>query len=183
MAAEITAQLREMKAQIDKDLQMDLKTMSDMITRTLALKITATVTADVLATLRQEMATMVTSAAEKAATSAVQKAAPARGELVTLSATQDMVLDMGNKVQNVVYNRVIAAINTEIMPKVNNLAQWANYQFQDCDELVDNYRRGVEAQSREEGNIARITDGRKDKTIISPHVRTLWDDDDSDDAV
>ena len=89
------------------------------------------------------------------------------------------------KIGQEVYQQIIGEINEKIVPQVNNMVEWVNYNTQDGGEVVDSYRRAAELQANKiDPNIRLITDGSKDKRIISEHVRTFFggpDEDSSDD--
>ena len=99
----------------------------------------------------------------------------------------DKIRDMSNELaltvttmeQNV-YTNVINKINEEIVPKVNTMAEWVNYNMQDGNDLVDQYRRAAEKQTNKiDPEMGLLTYGKTDKRIISPHVRTFFENDSS----
>src|SRR6185312_6764485 len=94
--------------------------------------------------------------------------------------TREMIIAVGQQVCDTVYERVITEINTEVVPKVNNMVQWVNYNMQDGGEVVDSYRRAVEHQHRPDSKIKLLTDGKKDKRIITEHIRTFFESSSSD---
>ena len=92
--------------------------------------------------------------------------------------SNEIVLAIGSQIEQSVYASVINKINEELVPKVNNMAEWVNYNMQDGNDLVDQYRRAAEKQTNTDG-MGLLTYGKTDKRIISPHVRTFFEDDES----
>jgi hypothetical protein len=80
-----------------------------------------------------------------------------------------------------VYAAVISEINTKIVPKVDNMVQWVNYNMQDGGEIVTDYRRAVEHQSRESDMKLLASSKGEDKKSWGPNgsIRVMWDDDDT----
>lgn len=83
--------------------------------------------------------------------------------------TREVSLAVGQQV----YTKIMDKINNEIVPKVNNMVQWVNYNMQDGGEVADEYRRAVEMDMRHDTEY--ITDG-KSNPLISPHVRLFFED-------
>jgi hypothetical protein len=76
-----------------------------------------------------------------------------------------------------VYNKVISELNTTIVPRLNSALQWVSYNMQDVDSIVDTYRREVETVSSGiDPAQLLLTTGATDKRIITPHVRTFFED-------
>ena len=75
-----------------------------------------------------------------------------------------------------VYDKVLCEINQTLVPQINQMGRWVNFNMQDGDQLVDIYRRRVEHQSS--GNTKMLTaGGSADKRVISPHIRTMFGED------
>lgn len=68
--------------------------------------------------------------------------------LATKQLTKEMAGAITAAASKQVYQAVISEINTKIVPKVNDMVQWVNYNMQDTGELITDYRRAVEEQSR-----------------------------------
>lgn len=99
--------------------------------------------------------------------------------------TLALVAAITDQVAEKVYKEVVDEINEKIVPQVNNMVEWVNYNTQDGGEVVDRYRRAAELQANKiDPTVKFITDGKHDKRIISEHVRTFFggpDDDSSTD--
>lgn len=94
-------------------------------------------------------------------------------------ATKEMTVKMGQQLAVQIYKKVSNEINDQIVPKIDNMVQWVNYNTQDGHEIIDKYRRAAEhGMNRHlQSDTLRITDGKHDKQVISPHVRLVFGDD------
>ncbi len=100
------------------------------------------------------------------------RVSPAVRELVAFTASQ-----MGS----LVYREVIEELNEKVVPQVTQMVNYVNYSLQDGQEIVDEHRSKLETQLNNlDPNIKLITDGRNDKRILSPYVRTVWGGPDED---
>lgn len=188
---EITAQLKELKQQINIELAEDL----DILRR----KISSEVTADVIDKLQMEIDRKVRIAVQrgvdgvkKSVDETVDKKLSGVNNQIAVAndkqlqivkqTTRELVAVVGQQVTNTVYNKVIGEINEKIVPKVNNMVQYVNYQLQDGAEIVTDYRRAVETQANKnlQPGVKMLTDGKVDKRVISEHVRTFFSDNESD---
>jgi N-formylglutamate amidohydrolase len=88
--------------------------------------------------------------------------------------TKQMMQAVGQQITNAAYKRVIADINRDIVPKVNSMVEFVNYQMQDPGEIVTDYRRAVHQQANEGQKL--LTDGN-DKHVISEHVSLFFRED------
>ncbi len=164
---EITNQLRELKAQLNKEIVEDLQVMRNEITKAVTAHVDEKIAQEIE---RQFKAHHTTIAAE------VDKKLAASDKQIALSrqSTNDIVQKMGQNIYSEVYGRIMGDINKRIVPEVNKMVQWVNYNMQDGNAIVDSYRRDVEKQSEAERGVLHLTDGKKDERIISPHVRTFF---------
>lgn len=101
-------------------------------------------------------------------------------QLARVDASSKEITAIVQKATDQVYDDVMNEIDRTITPKVNRMVQWVNYNTQDGAEIVDSYRRQVEKQSGPSNMM--ITDGKKDKRVISANVRTFFEDSSSDDG-
>lgn len=97
--------------------------------------------------------------------------------LTTTHSKHELAL-VSQELQTTVRDAVIADINRTIVPQINKMASWVNFQLQDDDLVVDAYRRGVEQQFRSDTLRLTGADAANDKRIISPYVSTFFGEDD-----
>jgi hypothetical protein len=95
--------------------------------------------------------------------------------------TKEIVKTAGAEIESQVYKKVINDMNTRIMPQLNNMASWVNFNLEDGNEIVNNYRNAVEYEAHGTDFLRLEGSGKKDSRIISPHVRTFFKDDSSED--
>lgn len=88
------------------------------------------------------------------------------------TATRELIKTATTQMAEKVYKR----INDEMGPQIQNAVEWVNYNTQDTEGLINDYRKAVEHNHRAGGQ-KLLTDG-KDKRVISEHVRTFWSEDD-----
>ena len=128
---------------------------------------------DIRAVVREEIAAYMAAQAEPAPQLAV----------VTLDQTRELIAVAGQQICEVVYGKLLDEINTNIVPQVNNMVEWVNYNTQDGGEVVDRFRRAAEAA--ETGacpDVPMLTQGEKpDSRYIAPFIRKVWGDDNEDD--
>ncbi len=135
---------------------------------------------DEIATLRADVMTRldeITARADATDTATTSQQNQLALSTLLQSTRQTMAL-VGEKIQADVYADIVNHINTTIAPKVNQAMAWIGHNMEDGDVTVDAYRREVEQQ--ECGDALMITDGTKDKRIISANVRTYFQDSSSD---
>lgn len=192
ISAEITMQLRELKEQINKEVVEDLKilqkTIADEVTREVIGQVTTRMNGDIDRKVKSATTRLVDSARTEIISNVEKKIAHidrTNNQIVVANnqqlaaaneKTREMIIAVGQQVCDTVYERVITEINTEVVPKVNNMVQWVNYNMQDGGEVVDSYRRAVENQHRPDPKIKLLTDGHRDKRIITEHIRTFFSD-------
>ena len=54
------------------------------------------------------------------------------------------VKQISNEVGAKIYKKIVDDINTKIVPQVERVAEWVNYNVQDGTEIVNEYRQGVQ---------------------------------------
>jgi hypothetical protein len=97
-------------------------------------------------------------------------------QLPIVADDKNKAITLKKEIYSAVCNQIVNEINEKIVPKVNNAVQWINYNMQDNDETIDNYRRAVERQSnRSETKLLTLA---TDERIISPFVRTMFSEND-----
>jgi hypothetical protein len=164
--AEITAQLLLMKRQIDLEIAEDIKGVEERIKTHIASAEQRTTAA--VAEVRSSVDTKVTAAKS-------QIVLANNNQLATVQEqTKQMMQAVGQQITNAAYKRVIADINRDIVPKVNSMVEFVNYQMQDPGEIVTDYRRAVHQQANEGQKL--LTDGN-DKHVISEHVSLFFRED------
>lgn len=96
-----------------------------------------------------------------------------REQVAVRQMTKDLSIVLGKQIQST----VMKEIDTKIMPKLENMNQMINYANQDGGEIVTEYRRAVEAQSRA-GNTKLIGDssGKSARSWAGGEVRMFFDD-------
>lgn len=163
---EITRQLIALKKQIDVEIAED--------TARLEKRLLAAVTDAVGASDRKcndEIAKVRTDVDSKMSAAKNQIVAN-NSQLATIQeSTRNMIQAVGQQITNATYKKVVAEINRELVPKLNGMVEYVNYQMQDSTELVTDYRRAVHSQSKEGQKM--LTDGN-DKHILSEHVSMFF---------
>jgi hypothetical protein len=173
---EIQRQLVLLKRQLDKELAEDLK------------KLRTELRAEILAELRGAARDAAVDAARDAARDAVRAEIPKakselestlNNQLATRSETagRELVATACRQMGNVVYKKVIEEVNHTLVPKIDNMATWLNYQTQDTAELVNDYRRAVYKQNCE-GQLALTDGGKPNKPYIQPGVDVFFGEND-----
>lgn len=81
--------------------------------------------------------------------------------------------EIARQASGAVYSKVMREINTKLVPELDRMAQWLNYQTQDTDGVVEQYRREVETPIR--GDVKLLTNGGDLRHIITPQVRLLFE--------
>jgi len=173
ISQEITMQLFELKDQLNKEISRDISIMKQQIIQ--ELKISQDHSID-------------RNTSYKSSHKGSQRNTPNDQQLAIINPEQKKMMiaisrqvceKMCNQVSEVVYNRIVDEIDTKIMPQVNNMVEWVNYNMEDGGIVVDKFRREVEKQSS--GETKFLTDGKNQKNIISPYVRTMFADNSSED--
>lgn len=189
ISIEVTGQLLELKAQLNKEMLEDMRELQQAIVASVTESIMAAVDKKIDDAVKKAVARSVLGATKdmkkSIETSCSQKIDDAiraenatRGmQIMKREETAELVLSVGQQVQTQVLKTVMNEINTKVVPKVNNMVQWVNYNMQDGAGVVDEYRREVEKQHFDP-TVKMLTDGKKDSRVISPYVRTVWGDDD-----
>lgn len=164
---EITLQLRELKEEMDRKMEEDLYNLRQQIITeiTTSLQYDKNLIDKKINDKMESLHGQIVVAGDRQTAAITQN-------------TKELVLSVGKQVQKQVYNQVINEINEKIVPKVNNMVEWVNYNMQDGGEIVSGYRRAVEAQSCSD-RVKLLTD-TKDKRIISEHVRLVFGEPDED---
>lgn len=177
LSAEITKQLLELKEQIINELTDDIISMQQQITTNILSKLTIDIDRKIkgeTSEIKKEMRDNVDKQIDKVNNQIVTS----NDKQLTLvkQNTREIVLAVGAQVQSAVYSKIIGEINEKIVPQVNNMVQWVNYNMQDGGEVLDKYRRAVEHQST--GSTFAITGNGDNGKIITPHVRMFFSDSD-----
>lgn len=171
--SEITAQLIVMKRQIDIEIAEDMKKIEAKIATEVAAVMSAVASAEQKSTASVEA--VKKDVDMKVASAKNQIVLANNNQLATVQEqTKQMMQAVGQQITNVAYKKVIAEINREIVPKVNSMVEYVNYQMQDPGEIVTDYRRAVDRQAN--GDHKMITDGN-DGHIISEHVSLFFRED------
>lgn len=168
--SEITSQLVALKKQIDLEIAEDIaridSKIADAIRDALAKQSTA---------VDQKCAEAVRAVDAKIATAKNQITVANNGQLVqSQEQTRQMIQAVGQQITNATYKRVIAEINREIVPKVNSMVEFVNYQMQDPGEIVTDYRRAVNSSQNDGAKM--LTDG-DNRHVISEHVSLFFRED------
>lgn len=176
----VTIRLREAKVQINREIVEDLGVLEGVIMKKISAEIDRRIKVairDAVNDIEKEVVDNINQSIDKKINNQIVVANNNQLAIVKKN-TKELVLAVGQQVQNTVYNRVLGEINEKIVPQVNNMVQWVNYNMQDGGEVIDSYRRAVEHQNRLDPTINLLTDGKDDKRVISPHVRTFFGEDD-----
>lgn len=155
ICAEVTSQLQVLKKQLDIEVQEDISAVSDKIRKS------ETKLTDTVDKIKEQLgATQL--------------------QMVTTTATRDLVAATGKQVAQQVHTQIVNMLNKDIVPKLNNMVQYVNYQMQDTGEVITDYRRAVERQANEhlQPGQKMLTDGKVDKQVLSEHVRMFFGDED-----
>jgi hypothetical protein len=191
---EMVRQLNAMKDEINRDLVEDLKQMRKIITEDVIDEVHRYMD-EKMAQVRRTGGSVNTGAITEEVKSEVmadvnKKMEQMNNQLVVsnnkqVALTKQMTKELTGAITQAasqkVYAAVISEINTKIVPKVDNMVQWVNYNMQDGGEIVTDYRRAVEHQSRESDMKLLASSKGEDKKSWGPNgsIRVMWDDDDT----
>jgi hypothetical protein len=77
------------------------------------------------------------------------------------------------RLEKSVAGRVMLEVDKKIMPMISHLAESIKYNATDTSDVVDSYRRAV---AKADAPLSAIEYGKKDKRVITEHVRTFFED-------
>lgn len=167
--SEITSQLIALKKQIDVELQEDIAKLEKKLLSAVKDAISSSE-----ARQTEEISKVKGDIDAKVATAKNQIVVSNSNQLATVQeTTRNMMQVVGQQAANAAYKKVIAEVNRELVPKLNNMVEYVNYQMQDTTELVTDYRRAVHNQASQGTKL--LGDGN-DKHIISENVSLFFTD-------
>lgn len=171
ISAEITAQLRELKEQLDFEHSIQINRMQAQIDAQMKL----------IAAHEREIQSIKLAVSNTTKDLDVKlnkhnNSIQVYNDQMELNnkQTKEMVISVGQQVCKSVYNKVITEINEKIVPKMENLVQYVNYNMQDGAEVVNDYRKAVYAN--DQLDTLTLTNGSADNRVISEHVRLFFGD-------
>lgn len=167
-----------MDSELEKKLIDAMSVIMEQKIMELRSSLTIQITNDVMNKMKGEVNAAVDEKIEKAGSLALVTAdVPQQLQSAIIMATE--------QIGSSVYKQVIDEINEKVVPQVNGMVEWVNYNLQDGGEVVDQYRRAAEMQANKiDPSVKLLTFGATDKRIISEHVRTFFggpDEDSSED--
>jgi uncharacterized FlaG/YvyC family protein len=186
---EILQNMVTMKKQLDLELTSDLEKLRVAITKDVTNNVLREVRESVSAKIETATVAAVDAAMDEFNQTVDRKIGESNRQIVAVNnnqlaqiaavkqTTKELMLAVGQKVSETVYNQVIGEINSKIVPQVDSLVKFVHYSLQDGGEVVTDYRRAVEAQSNVSNQLL-LTNGGDTKHIISAHVRTFFTADD-----
>lgn len=176
ISGQITSQLIQLKKQIDTELVADIEGLKEQLLAAITSQISKS-EARTEATVANASAELKQTIDTKIATTNNQIVLANKQQLVTVrETTKELIQAVGQQITTAAYKKVIGEINEKIVPKIENMMQYVNYQMQDGGELVTDYRRAVDREANKTGT-KMITDGN-DKHIISENVSMFFREDD-----
>lgn len=180
-ADEITKQLTRMKMEINQNLVDDLKEMRELITKDVIDAVQSYLDKELIklhhgGSARDIKNEVMADMNKKMADMNNQIALVGDKQLV---ATKQMAETITSAASKQIYQAVLTEINDKIMPKVNNMVQWVNYQTQDTTELITDYRHAVAEQSYNSDRKFLAIKGEDKKSWAGGNVRVMWDDSDA----
>lgn len=193
ISGEITLQLRELKQQINREIIEDLEIIKKQVTEDVIRDVTARLQPEIDRKARGAVNRIGDDLRRELDDTVDKKISGMNNQIVLANdrqiamvkqTTKELVMAVGQQVTNSVYTKVIGEINEKIVPKVNNMVEYVQYQMQDGGEVVTNYRRAVEAQSNKhlQPGMKMITDGKNDRQVISENVRLFFSPDSDSDS-
>jgi len=93
-------------------------------------------------------------------------------QLQSQAQAQSQLSCIGDQLGEKVYSQIIKEINTTIVPRIDKMVEWINYNIQDDDNTVRDYLSAVELVSNPTGS---LTNGKTDSRFITPYVRTFFE--------
>lgn len=132
----VRAEVARLRDEINKDLVRDLEELRSVITK------------DVLAVMQEEFKrrdSQTKEALDKQIATANNKQLA-----ITKAATKELAVAVSEQATRNAYQMIMKKVNETIIPQINNMVEWVNYNTQDTGELITNYRRAVEQQSHSE---------------------------------
>lgn len=189
LGAQSGAQLdpyQELKYQLNRDIVEDMEVMKCQIIKELTLSLTDKIKqliAQSVADAKRDMMTELVAKLDSKVDNNNKQIVLANNKQlgVIKEITKEIVKTAGAEIESHVYKKVINDMNTRIMPQLNNMASWVNFNLEDGNEIVNNYRNAVEYEAHGSDFLRLEGNGKKDSRIISPHVRTFFKDDSSED--
>jgi len=95
-----------------------------------------------------------------------------------VSVNSGQIVKMVEEASQRVFDSVVAYVDEEVQPQINHVQAQIDYKLEDGEGYTDAYRRAVERNANP--HIGRITDGRADKRVITPEIRTFFTPDNSE---
>lgn len=173
---QITTQLIQLKKQIDTEIVADIEGLKEQLMAAISSQISKS-EARTEATVANASADLKQAIDTKIATTNNQIVVANKQQLVTVrESTRELIQAVGQQITTATYKKVIGEINDKIVPRIENMMQYVNYQMQDSGEIVTDYRRAVDREANRSG-AKMITDGN-DKHVISENVSVFFRDDD-----
>ncbi len=181
ISEEITRQLIELKAQLNKEILEDLKVLQQQITHDVINAIESNLMVNVNGGMKrmnrdiQAVKATVSHVNEVVCELKTNPPAAQNNQLAVMGRkeTKNLVLAVVQQAKDEVFNQVMCEVNETIVPQVERMVEWVNYNTQDGGEIVTDYRRAVEHQANG-SKLKMLTYGKTDKRIITPHIRTFW---------
>lgn len=180
VTAEITKQLIELKEQINREMMEDFATMKSILKKELTEELTT-----LISKVKSNDSASVEKIVDQRVSQEVTKinqaiVATNNKQLTTVKQnTKEIIQVVARQIKTEVRDEIIGEINEKIVPQVENMCNWVNYNMQDGAEVVTDYRRAVEAQTRP-SDLKLLTDGSgrsADSRVISQHVRMVFSED------
>ena len=164
---EITKQLKQLKQQLDRELLDDLK------------ELRAGLLADLKQHISNEIKVNLKTVSENMRKETNNQLVVANDmQLVAVTNAAKMNKEIAGAIckqaSEHAYNLVINEINTNVMPKVDNMMQWMSYQTQDTTELITDYRRAVHKQSSTNAGNLLTSGGTGSSSRIQPNVEMFF---------
>jgi phage I-like protein len=144
----VREELVKLKRQLDIEIKRDIDALRSELTKTVDEK--TTVQSTQLAAIQQNNDRQLTTMKE---------------------ATKQLLVNFGTQITKQTYEKVITEVNQKIVPRIDGLIEYVNYQNQDGQEIITDYRRAVD--HRVNGQ-QFLTDGQDDDRILGPHTSLFF---------
>lgn len=198
VAEEVAKIRQEIKAEINREIARDLKLLRDQIVQDVLVETKVYIDEKLAAlptgggggvnleALKKELVKEVD---RKVASANTQLVAVNNQQLIVAKqamkdSIRELVPVIKKEVGKEVYAVVISEVNEKIVPQVNNMMEWVNFQTQDTGELITQYRRAVHKVAEGENSGKAITyegksgGGGKKKTDLGANVSLFFENDD-----
>ena len=166
IAAEVSKQIRQVK----KDINGELRAFESRINENLAKMVNAST--DDMTKKNQEVLKRIDDVNHQVVLANNHQVEAVNNHQVEVARCREMIKTMGHRVHAQVSKDIMTEVNNSLVPKINNMMAWVAYNNQDDQNMINQYRMGVQRESTPD--MKALT---TDKTVfVSEHVHLAFND-------